>query len=87
MIDRAELMSGGFPARFGGRVSSVLDVKTDPGDGSFSGDLGMPVVATRLALGGSLPRGLGESLGLGSARWRASGRQSDFDQFVTAPHA
>ena len=51
MIQRAELRSGGFPARFGGRVSSVLDIQTDVGDGSSeaSGNLpsGHPAVSGR----------------------------------------
>jgi hypothetical protein len=33
MVERTELLAGGFPARYGGRVSSVLNVKSDAGDG------------------------------------------------------
>jgi hypothetical protein len=82
MIERAELRSGGFPARFGGRVSSVLEVDTDPGDGSFRGDAGVSVLATRLALGGGLSRGFHDRLGLRTARWKVSGRRSYFDQVL-----
>src|SRR5690606_2807108 len=35
IIDRAELYSGGFPPEFGGRVSSVLSIESDVGDGDF----------------------------------------------------
>jgi hypothetical protein len=82
MIDRAELQSGGFPARYGGRVSSVLEIETDSGDGSFRGDAGISVLATRLALGGGLSQGLRDRVGLRTARWRVSGRRSYFDQIM-----
>ncbi len=82
MIERAELQSGGFPARFGGRVSSVLEIETDPGDGNFRGDAGVSVLATRLALGGGLSQGFRKRVGLSSARWRVSGRRSYFDQLL-----
>ena len=82
MIERAELQSGGFPARFGGRVSSVLEVETDAGDGTFRGDAGVSLLATRVALGGGLSTGAKERLGLRSARWRFSGRRSYFDQVM-----
>jgi len=82
MIERAELQSGGFPARFGGRVSSVLEVETDPGDGSFRGDAGISALATRLALGGGLSQGFRDRVGLRTARWRVSGRRSYFDQVL-----
>ncbi|TFH66361.1 MAG: TonB-dependent receptor, partial [Gemmatimonadales bacterium] len=82
MIERAELRSGGFPARFGGRVSSVLEIETDSGDGSFRGNAGVSVLATRLALGGGLSRGFRDMVGLRTARWRFSGRRSYFDQIL-----
>ena len=82
MVDRAELQSGGFPARFGGRVSSVLEVETDPGDGALRAEGGVSLLATRLAVGGGLSPGARETLGLRSARWRVSGRRSYFDQVL-----
>lgn len=82
LIQRAELQSGGFPARFGGRVSSVLEVDSDPGEGSFHGDGGISVLAARLAVGGGMSPGLKEKMGLRSARWRVSGRRSYFDQVM-----
>jgi len=80
MIDRVELQSGGFPAEFGGRVSSVLRVETDPGPGSLQVDGGVSLLATRMAVSGGLPEGLRSGLGLASARWRVSGRRSYVDQ-------
>ena len=82
MIERLELRSGGFPARYGGRVSSVLNVQTDPGNGEFHGDAGISALATRLALGGGLPTAWREKAGFRNARWRVSGRRSYFDKLL-----
>lgn len=82
MIERAELRSGGFPARFGGRVSSVLDVRTDPGDGRLQVDGGVSLLATRVAVGGGLPQKAAEGVGFQDFRWRISGRRSYFDQLL-----
>jgi hypothetical protein len=82
MISRAELRSGGFPARFGGRVSSVLDVEADAGNGRFQADGGVSLLATRMALSGGLPTSWREKMGLRNAQWRVSGRRSYFDQLL-----
>lgn len=82
MVERAELRSGGFPPRYGGRVSSVLDIRSDPGDGTFRGDGGISLLASRLALAGSLPERVQAPMGLTRARWRVSGRRSYFDQIL-----
>lgn len=79
MVERAELRSGGFPAEYGGRVSSVLTIETDLGDGEFGVDSGLSLLATRVAAGDDLPDGTKAALGFSSARWRASGRRSYFD--------
>jgi hypothetical protein len=82
MIDRAEFRSGGFPVRFGGRVSSVLDVRSEPGNGTFHADAGVSLLATRLALGGGLPAAVRRGFGLKNAKWRFSGRRSHLDQVL-----
>jgi hypothetical protein len=82
MIQRAELRSGGFPARFGGRVSSVLDIQSDAGDGRFRGDAGISLLAARVALGGGARGGWAQRLGFREARWRISGRRSYVDQIL-----
>ena len=79
MVERAELRAGGFPAEYGGRVSSVLTVETDVGDGLTSVDAGVSLLASRVAVNGSLPRGALDALGLTNSRWRVSGRRSYFD--------
>ena len=82
MVAGAELLAGGFPAEYGGRVSSVLTVRTDVGDGSTSVDAGVSLLASRAAVDGSLPRRALDALGLANSRWRVSGRRSYFDVLV-----
>jgi len=79
MVERAELFAGGFPSEYGGRVSSVLAIESDPGDGDFSLDAGVSLLATRVAVGSGLRDSWNEKLGLTSSRWRVSGRRSYVD--------
>ena len=79
MLDRAELQSGGFSAEHGGRVSSVLQIETDAGDGTFAVDGGVSLLASRVAISGSAPRGMASALGLSNVHWRGSARRSYFD--------
>lgn len=74
MVSRAELAAGGFEAQYGGRVSSVLTVESDPGDGEFGVDAGVSLLATRVAVRG----GVGDR----DIRWRVSGRRSYFDKLL-----
>ena len=82
MVQRAELRAGGFPAEYGGRVSSVLTVETDVGDGKTSVDAGISLLASRIAVDGSLPKGFTDQVGLANTRWRVSGRRSYVDVLV-----
>jgi hypothetical protein len=41
MVQRAELLAGGFPAEYGGRVSSVLTIESDAGNGDWDVDTGI----------------------------------------------
>ena len=79
MVQRAELRSGGFPAEYGGRASSVLLVESDVGDGDLGVDAGLGLISSRLAVRGSLPAGIRDGLGLGAARWKVSARRSYWD--------
>ena len=82
MVGRAELQLGGFPAEYGGRVSSVLRIESDPGDEEFGVDAGISLLASRAAVSGGLPDGLKNRLGLASGRWRASARRSYLDALI-----
>ena len=79
MVRRAELRSGGFSPEYGGRVSSVLLVESDHGDGRLGADLGVSLLASRIAVKGTLPAGLAASMGLVNSRWRMSARRSYAD--------
>ena len=83
MVDRAELLSGGFPARYGGRVSSVLDVRSDAGDGRFGVDGAISLLSTRAAVSGGLPREAAEAVGFESVRGRFAVRRSYFDLLLS----
>ena len=79
MLDRVELQSGGFAAKHGGRVSSVLEIESDAGEGPFRVDAGISLLATRVAAGGRLPNSIASALGHSSIRYRVSARRSYFD--------
>jgi hypothetical protein len=75
MVERAELLAGGFPAQYGGRVSSVLNVVTDAGDGDLDVRAGISALATRVSVGGRIP-------GIEDSRIRVGVRRSYFDQLL-----
>jgi hypothetical protein len=75
MVERAELLAGGFPAQYGGRVSSVLNVVSDAGTRDFDVRAGVSVLATRVSVGGNIP-------GIEESRIRVGVRRSYFDQLL-----
>ena len=81
MIARAELLAGGFPAEYGGRVSSVLTVESDAGDDGLEIDGGVSLLASRIAIGDDVPEAL-DAVGVRSGRWRLAGRRSYFDALL-----
>jgi CarboxypepD_reg-like domain/TonB-dependent Receptor Plug Domain len=53
-----ELTKGGFPSRYGGRLSSVLEMQMKDGDRqSFHGEAGVGLVSSRLLLEGPILKG------------------------------
>jgi hypothetical protein len=80
MVARAELLAGGFPGRYGSRVSSVLSVESHPGGTGFGVDAGVSLLATRVAVGFDVPAS--QTLGIKSGRMRLSARRSYFDQLL-----
>jgi len=85
----AELQSGGFPARYGGRVSSVLLLESDMGDGEWDVDASVSLISSRATAKGSVPGSVSDALGLVSARWQFAARRSYLDlltrPFLEAP--
>jgi hypothetical protein len=82
VIARAELLSGGFGAEYGGRVSSVLTVESDAGEERFGVDLGVSVLASRVALHSALPASVVRGVGGERGSWYLSGRRSYFDALL-----
>jgi hypothetical protein len=57
-INSIELLTGGFPAEFGGRLSSVLDITTREGNKNhFDGTMAASILAAKVLVEGPLPRG------------------------------
>jgi hypothetical protein len=83
VISRAELMAGGFPAEYGGRVASVLAIESDAGGQGTSVDAGLSLLATRVAAGADVPESWSRRIGLQNGRVRASVRRSYFDVLLT----
>ncbi|MGA0555770.1 TonB-dependent receptor [Larkinella sp. VNQ87] len=57
-LNRVELTKGGFPARYGGRLSSVIEMGMKEGDkNGFHGTGSIGLIASRLTLEGPLQKG------------------------------
>ena len=56
-VKNVKLYKGGFPAQYGGRLSSVIDVKLNEGNKKeFSGAGGVGLIASRLTLEGPIKK-------------------------------
>jgi len=74
-IGDAELYAGGFPAKFGDRLSSVLDVATKEGNSKkLAGNVSIGLVTSKLMFEGPIPKG----------SFLITGRRTYFDALVWA---
>lgn len=75
MVERVDFLTGGFPANYGGRLSSVLDVHSavEPRAG-IHGSVDMSFIATTVALGSGMQQGRGT--------WTVALRRTYVDKFV-----
>ncbi|GAB2957513.1 TonB-dependent receptor [Hymenobacter coalescens] len=56
-LNNVELVKGGFPARYGGRLSSVLDISMKEGNmEKFHGEGGIGLIASRITLEGPIKK-------------------------------
>jgi len=56
-ISNVELIKGGFPARYGGRLSSVIDITMKDGDNqNYHGTFGIGLIASRLTVEGPIAK-------------------------------
>jgi hypothetical protein len=70
-----KIYKGGFPGQYGGRLSSVIDVKLKEGNNKeFSGSGGVGLIASRLTLEGPIQKG--------KSSFMVSGRRTYFDIFT-----
>ncbi|HEY6829974.1 MAG TPA: TonB-dependent receptor [Gemmatimonadaceae bacterium] len=75
MVGDITLMTGGFPARYGGRLSSVLEVNSaEEARTGLHGSAEVSVLASTLQLGGAFAGGKGS--------WSVGGRRTYADKFV-----
>lgn len=78
IIRNADIYSGGFNAEYGGRISSVMDIKTREGNKQrFSGKVGLSPFGARLLLEGPLKKPKEKG---GSISYILTGKQSYLDQ-------
>jgi hypothetical protein len=74
-IRTAEIIKGGFPARYGGRLSSVLNVRTKEGNSQrYSGEFNLGMLALRATLEGPIIKD--------KCAFFISGRQSFLDWYI-----
>jgi hypothetical protein len=58
-VSDVTLLAGGFPAKYGGRLSSVLDVTTKEGNSKqFTGDASLSMIAAQGLVEGPIPWGM-----------------------------
>jgi hypothetical protein len=73
-VGRVDMLTGGFPAPYGGRLSSVLNVRSAEDDrGGIHGTTEVSFIASTLSLGGALGSG---------GSWLLAGRRTYADQAV-----
>jgi hypothetical protein len=74
-VQSVDLYKGGFPAQYGGRLSSVVDVKLREGNGQkLGGSGGLGLISSRLTLEGPIVKEKGSFI--------VSGRRTYFDVFT-----
>lgn len=77
IIKDSELYKGGIPARFGGRLSSILDVRTRDGNNKeFEGEAGIGLLASSISLEGPIKKN--------ESSYLISARRSYVDLFLRA---
>jgi outer membrane receptor for ferrienterochelin and colicin len=75
-LNSVDVMKGGFPARYGGRLSSVIDIRMKEGNkNEFHGEGGIGLIASRLTIEGPLGKKKKVS-------YMLSGRRTYLDLFM-----
>jgi hypothetical protein len=72
-VNKVDLIKGGFPARYGGRLSSVVDIRLKEGNNQgFHGSGAIGLIASKLLLEGPIGKD-------GKTSWLVSGRRTYID--------
>ena len=75
VVNNATLLKGAFPARYGGRISSVLDVRTKEGNNKeIAGEVGVGLISGKGTLEGPFLGGKGSFI--------VSGRRTFIDKII-----
>ena len=76
-VQELQFLAGGFPARYGGRLASVLDVaQRDGSPDGIHGSAAVSLLSSKLALDGPLPGGAGT--------WLLAARRTYADKVISA---
>ena len=79
-IKDVKLYKGGIPSSYGGRLSSVLDVRQKEGNKKeFNGEAGIGLILSRVLVEGPIKK---DSLGIGKGSYMFAGRRSYVDAFT-----
>jgi len=79
-VEDVQLYKGSIPAKYGGRLSSVLEVRQRDGDNrKFRGSAGIGLISSRIALEGPIAKG---DKAEGNGSWLITGRRSYADLFL-----
>lgn len=74
-INGVDVIKGGFPARYGGRLSSVIDIRMKEGNNKeFHGEGGIGIIASRFTFEGPIKKG--------KSSFMISGRRTYADIFM-----
>lgn len=74
-ISNVELIKGGFPARYGGRLSSVIDIRMKEGNNKeFHGDVSIGILSAKATIEGPIIKG--------KSSFIVSGRRTYMDLFM-----
>ncbi len=79
-IKEAEFIAGGFSAKHGGRMGSVLEIVNRDGNAEqFSGKVNISLISSKALLEGPLPK-----IGPVKGSWMVAGRRTYFDKIINA---
>ena len=81
-IKEADFHAGGFPAQYGGRLGSILNIINREGNTEeFRGSANISLISSKMLLEGPLPTGNSELL---KGSWMLAGRRTYFDMIMNA---